>query len=60
MTYFYESYEDYVLSGGVITDGLREMMDDSDILDMHNEDFDDSEYRDNRDDSARLAERHYC
>ena len=50
MTYFYESYEDYVLSGGVITDGLREMMDDSDILDMHNEDFDDSEYRDSRDD----------
>lgn len=61
MNSFYDSYDEPQLSNMMVTDGLREMLDESDIIDMYDEeDFDDTEYRDSQDNSARLAERHYC
>lgn len=62
----FDSMEDFVTSGGAMTDYelISEMMNQKrntlmDIIDSH-EFFDDEEYRDEREDSSRLADRHNC
>jgi len=59
MNYSYDSYEDYELPL-YITARIHEQMDAAELLELDFDEFDDSEYRDSRDDSARLADRHYC
>lgn len=59
MNYSYDSYEDYELPL-YITARIHEQMDAAELLELDFDEFDDSEYRDTRDDSARLADRHYC
>ena len=59
MNYSYDSYEDYELPL-TITARIHEQMDASELFELDCDEFDDSEYRDSRDDSARLADRHYC
>ena len=65
MTPLFESMEDFANNGGAITDYevICEMMNSKrqslfDIID--GDPFEEDEYRDEREDSSRLADRHHC
>lgn len=67
MTPLFDSFDDFCQQGGALTDyeAICEMMNTKtsimDVLDMDPEDlYSDEEYRDEREDSSRLAARHHC
>ena len=74
MIYFYESHEDLAMRGGTLSGGTKTKwyedvtttsgMDIADYIEAtHNgssNDDQEQEYRDERDDSSRLADRHGC
>ncbi len=64
MTPLFDSMEDFATNGGAITDYelICEMMNQNrqSFSDMIEPEFEDEEYRDEREDSSRLAERHHC
>ena len=74
MIYFYESQEDLATRGGTLSDGTKTKwyedvtttsgMDIADYIEAtyngSSNDDHDQEYRDERDDSSRLADRHGC